>query len=364
MADFKLTTEEIEKLCIAGSMAPSGGNAQPWLVSIFYSNTFELRLDRKRSESFLDVGRYASFFALGCFTENLLIAAEWLGLKYEFKFLGYRSISEPLVKIIFTARQSTSSITKASLYPYIEKRVTNRQFYDGTSITEKNIHQLKKLVTASFKNYKISTLSLVEEKTILAEILGRLDVIRILNDSLFQEMVHEIRWSEEEVVKSRDGLDIKTLELPQNAAKGLILLKKFPSMRRVLPRTAFKDMAKPVLLGASHLCCLSVSLKLSPEIMFNGGRALEKLWLEITSLGFSFQPWTIFTFFMIRVNLFKGEKFSDEEIEEIKKAESDFRKVFNLEKDDIPIFIFRLSKSKPPSARSLRLRWEKFTQIK
>lgn len=363
MNDFKLTKEEIEKLCIAGSMAPSGGNSQPWLVTVINGNTFELKLDKKRSESFLDVGKYASFFALGCFSENLLIAAEWLGLKYEFKFLGYRGISEALVKIVFTARQNIPRITEDSLYPYIEKRVTNRQFYDGTSISGKNIQQLKKCITNSFENYKISTLALTEEKTVLAEILGRLDVIRILNDNLFQEMVHEIRWSEEEVVKSRDGLDIKTLELPQNAAKALALLKKFPSMRRVLPRSAFKDMAKPVLLGASHLCCLSVSLKLLPETMFNGGRALEKLWLEITKLGFSFQPWTIFTFFMIRVNLFKGEKFSNEEVEEIKKAESDFRKVFKLEKDDIPIFIFRLSKSKSPSARSLRLGWEEFTEI-
>src|SRR6185312_9252952 len=93
-----LTQKEIEVLCTAGSLAPSGGNAQPWKVNV-KKNKIEIQLDPKRSDSFIDVGRYASVFSLGCFTENFCLAADSLGLEYAMEVSNFKDIKGTIVLI-------------------------------------------------------------------------------------------------------------------------------------------------------------------------------------------------------------------------------------------------------------------------
>ncbi len=110
--EFKLTDKEIEKLCTAGAQAPSGGNIQPWQVVIYQKRILELRLDPERSNTFLDVGQLASFLALGAFYENVCIAADSLGLKYQSNKLPYKKVKEPFnlpVLILFMPRMDSAS---------------------------------------------------------------------------------------------------------------------------------------------------------------------------------------------------------------------------------------------------------------
>ena len=69
---------DITTIIEAASRAPSGGNIQPWLVSI-NDNSIVIKLNSRKLGTILDVSNYGSLFALGSFTLNAIITANHLG---------------------------------------------------------------------------------------------------------------------------------------------------------------------------------------------------------------------------------------------------------------------------------------------
>lgn len=357
---FVLTQQEIESLCKAGGMAPSGGNVQPWSITVD-QDTFTIKLDKSRSENFLDVGHYASYFGIGCFLENALIKAESLGLNHNLTYHEFNSIDDPLVTIKFEKKEKNST---QILEPFIEQRITNRHISNGIVIDEKVMSDLKQVIEED-SNYQLSAISSFDGKDWIADILGEADAIRMLNDEAYQEMMSEFRWTEDAVVHTKDGLDMKTLELPGNAEKLYQLLRDYPFLRKVLPRKALSEMARPLLVGCSHMCCLSTSGPLNPQAMLRAGQLFERLWLTTTRLGIALQPWSITPFFLIRLNYYAGEGFSLEEKKKLKNVEENLSDAFSYSPSNIPLFIFRLSYTdRKPSAHSLRRSWKEFTKIR
>jgi len=358
---FTLTDNDIEKLCTAGSRAPSGGNSQPWLVKV-NRNTLSIYLDPKRSESFLDVGYYASFFSIGCFLENLTIEALSLGFDFTTTIHDEENITEPLITMTFHGRNNKQSVNQ-SLQPYIEKRITNRHIYNGMAIEEDKIEQLRKEVRKNNDFYLFSESSRLGKEKI-ADILGQADAIRILNENTYKEMIQEFRWDKKEVESTNDGLDIKTLEMPKNAEKLYRLLKDYPSIRQLMPWEAFAGMAKPLLTGCSHLGCFYTSGALTPNNMIVAGSIFERAWLLATKFGIALQPWSILPFFLIRVNKYEGKGFTKSEVEILKTIEEKFYQRLGLSSKETPLFVFRLSyTNKQPSAHPLRIPWTDFTHI-
>jgi len=354
-----LSLKEIELLCKAGATAPSGGNVQPWVVDA-YSNAFVIRLDPIRSVSFLDVGRYASLLSLGCFIENVVIASKQLGLETKITNYEISDISKPVVEIKFLYRLKTN---KSDLYNFIFKRCTNRKISDGSLIPNELIDEFNTVAKNIDKNFNFIGKYNYYEKKQLAKVLGKADVIRNTHEESFRQMMNEFRWTGDEVKKTCDGIDIKTLELPKYAAKGLLLLKQFPHLRKIIPKQSFEELAKPILEESSHICFLNSSNNIDSKTMITIGRALERIWLTATKYHLSVQPWTIISLYMIRVKFFSGKGFNDHEILEIRNLEKDLRKILNINKNEIPVFIFRLSKSDPPTAHSLRRNWQDFTRF-
>lgn len=354
---FRLTEKQVEILLEAGSQAPSGGNVQPWKAKVF-PDRLELYLDTKRSVGFLDVNKTASLFALGCFLENIEIAAQKLKLAYKVS-LDFSDLSRTIVVIKF--EDSAPDNSRTHLFPSIKERVTNRQLYDGSLVEEKIINKFINDTENYDNRFKLVSISDQRQKVNLAHTLGRADVIRMTNRKAYSQMIGEFRWSKEEVLKTRDGLDLQTLEMPRNLAKIFTLIREHHNIMNVLPRKAFEEISKPVIEGSSHVLCVSSTKGLSSEIIFEAGRAVERIWLEATSKGLAFQPWTIVTFFFFRVFNFGGEGFSVEEIKEIKSIREELNEIFNLKDSDMPLFIFRISKAKEPTARSLKLHWKDFT---
>jgi len=359
---FILTSEEVKQLCIAGSLAPSGGNIQPWKVNV-KKNELTISLDHTRSTSFLDVNHLASIFSIGSFVENVLIKADELGLSYQQSILPTRDNADFAVSISFTNRNTSLHANRDTLARFIHKRVTNRRISDGKNIETKKISVLKKLVQNTSHSYALATINTHDQKKILANILGKADAMRTLHTTLFSEMLNELRYSSKEASQTRDGIDINTLELPGNVTKMFTLLKRFPSIPKFLPREAFEDMVKPLILHSSHIGCLTTKLEINPYSLFTAGRIVEKIWLKTTKENIAFHPWTILTFFIIRIRYFNGEGFSKNQISEIYELESMLRNVFSIPHNEHPLFIFRLSYALPPTTNALRLDWKEFTTV-
>lgn len=366
---FNLTNSEIKQLIEAGAKAPSGGNAQAWLVNAYY-NGFKIYVDPERSRTFLDVGRFASYLSLGSFLENLLLKADIMGLEFTVSLNQEREKIGPVINLILNNRYTQKLEKNDHLGNYIGKRTTNRKMYNGEIIGVYLINKLKKSLDIKINNKKqkniVSFHSIYreEEKKHLADILGKADRIRTVNDTLFKQLMKELRFSKDEIQSTRDGIDVNTMEFPGNIIKMIKLMSEHPNLRKVIPKTAFEQQAKPLLKGSSHLCCLSLEKPVTPEKMIDAGQILERVWLEATRLGLALQPWTVVTFFILRVNDFKGDGFNAGEIAEFKQIDQNIRAIFRINKNKAPLFIFRLSRAKPPSALALRRNYLDFTSVK
>ncbi len=359
--EFKLTDKEIEKLCTAGAQAPSGGNIQPWQVVIYQKRILELRLDPERSNTFLDVGQLASFLALGAFYENVCIAADSLGLKYQSNKLPYKKLTDPVVRWEFFERITNPK--KHLLYEPIYTRCSNRKIHEDEIIRDEIINDLKRHIHKINPNLSLHTVSEDTKKKLVTDILGKADGIRTLHNKLFVQMMHEIRWNRKEVEITRDGIDIDTMELPALVVKMLKLMSNHPRIRLTFPRLAFENQAKPLLMASSHLCCLTTNDKITTNSIFEAGRVMQQMWLRATFKNLAVHPWTVLPFFILRVQHFHGEGFNKQDQEQIKNLDKQLHQVYKLSINETPFFIFRLSKTDPPTLRALRLKWNHFTKL-
>lgn len=354
-----LTQKDLATLLTAAGRAPSGGNIQPWLVSVA-NNQLTIKLNSTKFGTILDVNNYGSLFALGAFCLNLEIAAANLGLKYQKEIKQTKNKAKFHLQYLFTHKDKP---THQPLYQAVLTRDTNRQLANGQLIPTNIISKLKILTNTTNSQFRLDTVSDNDSKSTLAKILGKADLIRTKNTTLLKQMLSEMRWTPTDAHKTRDGLDVKTMELPGNVAKMLQLLAKFPSMAKTVPDIALEKQAWPMLKNSSHLCVLSVNDAPSPLNLFLGGNVMQRLWLEATNLNLAVHPWTVLSFFAIRAKYFPGTAFSTQEESLLLTSNQQLQKLFALPLKATPLFIFRLSHADPPSARSLRYDWHQFTTI-
>ena len=142
----------------------------------------------------------------------------------------------------------------------------------------------------------------------------------------------------------------------------LAILSRYQVARRV-PHIVLEALPTSALLRYSHFCCLSLNQPLTPETLFTAGRILQQIWLRATCLKLALQPWTALPFFLIRALYFPGTGFNPRTELEIKALGEDLRHLFGLPPQSFPLFLFRVSKAKPPSGRSLRLDSTSLSQV-
>ena len=111
---------------------------------------------------------------------------------------------------------------RSDLIEGIPIRVTNRKNEGRQSFP----NGIKNKLLRTTSNWEAADLILTEKEEDLkelAEITGEVERLRLLDKQGHHDTMHELRWTEEEVVRTRDGLDIKTLELDKSAEVGIKL---------------------------------------------------------------------------------------------------------------------------------------------
>lgn len=358
---FSFDRAAVEELIRLAGTAPSGGNVQAWKVRA-EPQRLSLSLDEKRSDSFIDVERYASIFSLGSFAATLAAASKALGYHFEHYFHGYQSVNEPLAHFDFSGR-GKSAVNATELLNRITERVTNRRDQSDEVIPPHALKQLHDSISAS-PNLRLQGLTEHAEKTVASSILGRADRIRMHHKLLHEQMFQELRWSQSEAKISGDGIDTATLELPSPALMAMRALRHYPVARYLIPKAALEGIASAPIAASAQLCCLSTRDKLSPESLYQAGWALQDLWLAATGAGLAVHPWTVLPFLMIRAELFPDTGLSPAEEAEIRSLSAQWRQLLHLQENERPLFVFRLSRgSSKPGERSLRLPWQHLTTL-
>ncbi len=353
--NFRLNPEQIEKLVQAGVAAPTPANLQAWKVVVREAE-IELRLDPSRVTPFLDSNKCAAVVGLGTFAENVSLSAQAMGLRFEF---SVKEDGDQGAIATFRFQGAATGGTNDDLHRFIFDRCTNRKFGNGNRIGDDVLEKLKKELEGVGIAIQFSAVASGSKRELFETVLGKGDAIRFFNSNTRDEMFSEICWSDEDAL-TRDRLTIDTLEVPKPVVGFMRLVKRFPTILKLVPQSAMEKTFLPQLQSSSHLCCLSVPGPYDPVSAFKVGRALERLWLRATSLGVSIQPWTILPYLIFRNENLSGEGLLESERATLLELKKNLKQACDLNDDMIPIFIFRISKSEPPTARSIRRPWKDF----
>ncbi len=337
--------EVLVKIITAGGHAPSGDNCQPWSVRL-YDDGFALYNLPDRDNSLYSFGQRASMVALGAFIENCLIKAADLGYKTDIKYFPDGEDSDLVAYLNFEINNESYG---NDLARFIEQRITNRKMYLGQLVEPLKVDKL--LQTSD-------SLKLVSEKSMINQ-LGQIASIneRILfeNQQMHSFFYNHINWTEEEDINKKIGFYLPTLEIPKNKQSGFKLFKHWLVCKTLNVLLGFsKILAKEnskVYGSASAMGIITIK-DYSKLGYIKAGQEFQRVWLQATELGLSFQPLTGVPFLKLRIDNNKAGELSLTHQKLVNDAYLSIQKIF--ETNDRVAMMFRLGYADSPSAHSRR----------
>jgi hypothetical protein len=336
--------------------APSGDNCQPWRFEV---SGDEVRIYNvpEKDTSLFNFRQLASYVAHGALSENFTIAAASRGYSVDLGF--FPDLNEP--NLVTVARLRESGTSEHPHYPWLARRCTNRRPYDGSPLAPEVRKALLGAVGTDIPGGNLYLTESGGDKAAIAEVIALNDRLVFEHPDLHAFLFEHVRWTPEEAEKTLDGLDLRTLELSFPDSVMFPLFKSWPLVRflnhfgvsRVVAGGARKQA-----LSAASIGVITVP-GTSPEHFLNAGRILERVWLEATRQGLSFQMMTGIIFLMLRAAAGELQGFSSGQLKLIKEArEQVLTKAGG--KGEVAV-IFRVGKSAPPTVYSLRQGVELFS---
>lgn len=353
---ISLSEELIKEIVTAGVLAPSGGNTQPWKW-IYKNSCLSLFIDPERANSFLDCKGIASFSALGAASENIIIKAQSLGMEVVLENT-FQNNNTLVALFRFFAKGGSTAQQPRVFQPPIELlylRNTNRKITQHQPLQKKDLQQLKE-IAATIPGTQLAWVAEPTTLKQLGELVAEADRIRLLHPTGHKNFVEEIRWSPEENLEKRDGIDIESIELSPLDLAGFRMARKW-SVANLLRKwgggEAFKKLGKRSIENASAVGLITMP-GFSYEDYYNAGRSLERVWITANGLNISIQPCTALVYLFYRLIEMKGEGLSSEVIEELKKIKNKFNTLFPEATSNAEIFLFRAFIADHPELKSLR----------
>jgi nitroreductase len=349
-----ITEEEIRTIVAHGVLAPSAGNAQPWRFSA-KGGRIRGSIDESREWVFLDFERSSTYVAMGAAAENMVLAAGAMGLCTEVRLLADPAPPSAVYDLSLTRVEGDPG-PPPPLAAAIAKRVTNRKHAARSPLADSAVSALE--AAAAEAGGKLMLVRDSQEIDAIGAIVGGVDRIMYLSERLHHELTSELRWSQAEVERTCDGIDVATAELAPADLAGLRLLTSWPGMeflRGIGGGGALEKAAKDAFSRCSAAGLLVMPGAARPETYFRGGRALARLWLTATSLKLGIHPMSASVYLFARLERGRGQGFSEDQARALEELRRRYLSVLPvMASAETEILLFRISDASPPRVRSLR----------
>lgn len=352
---LSLDASTLEALLEAALRAPSGANEQPWSWSVHGPNLWLVGRNRF-GESLLNYGDVATHLAVGAATENLVLRAHQLGLSVKLVRPPERG-KVAAIGFRFFRGNAPPDGCESHLYDALSSciggRHTNRRRISGGPL-ESDVLGALCAAAASISGCHLQFATDRSAVAELADVTGRAERIRMLHPAGHGDMMREIRWTPEEAEATRDGIDLRTIDLSASELAGLKMLRSPgvpPLLKRWRGGRGLEKLTRSSLLASSAVGLLLVTRQTLPARV-DAGRALERVWLLATQRGLSLQPHTAAVFLFARAFGGGARDFDSETLGELHGLHARLRAVFGAPGGEV--FLFRLFPSCEPLERSLR----------
>ncbi len=356
--NFEPEISDINQLVAAATKAPSYLNSQPWKWYYMKGYLF-LFAENEEHLPHGDYNRTATYIANGSALENLDLMAQSMAIGT--KITGFPL---PKNKVLVAVVQFTKAPRIASsndeLVKYIDYRLTNRNAGDGKPFPHEQTDNLTAAIR-EMPGIKLFVKDGKEEMQELGGIIGAADRIKFLSPSTHFEFFNHLRWSNDECMRTGNGVHVDALGLSMPEVIAMRMIKK-PEVIRLLAEwkggqaleyTARKNIASSSAVG------LITMPDSTPASYIAAGRAIQKIWLTATKHEISIQPMQAA---LSEFSNLAAGNVKDIPVylrEEIAVLNERFRQVFGEMNKDIPVFLFRLSTSAQPGMRTFRKQLEK-----
>lgn len=344
----------VRKLVEQAIQAPSDGNSQPWRFIYRGDRVLNVLVDSSRWAGSADapLERESAYIAIGAGLENIALTAAVQSLAANVELFPQAG-DEDLVATIRLEDLPGAPVADP-LHEQISQRRTNRR--PGT---RNNLMPVHGHVLTSAARDGGARLQLCTERAGLDELgrlLGEADRLRLLSPGLHTHFVRQMRWSQEELLRTRDGLS------PELLATGPGELVTFNLMRSGAVPRLLRDIHGGAGLATSAVQAIASSAAIAfltvpgttPDAFVRGGRAMQQLWLTATALGLAVQPWNCPLQLFARVERFQGAGLDKREIQQVLELRARFSRSFKVSLGEAEILLFRLFYAEPPAQRSLR----------
>ena len=274
----------VDAIAAAAARAPSGGNAQPWQITVS-QNTVEIQLVPANTSA-VDVKLRSSAAAVGAALFNARVAAAKHHVLGPARFLEGADPSTPLRAELRLADGTDPEL--AALHDAMLARETNRHLGSRQPVAAEIVAELQSV--AEREGARLRLLTEPDDVEAAAGILAAADRVRYLTPRLHAELVEEIRWPGDPSPDT--GLDIRTLGLDPEDLAVLGILQR-PDVMAHLARwqggSALGDYTRDRVCASSALGVVTVSGQTLADYA-RGGSAAEAVWIAAQQRGLAVHP--------------------------------------------------------------------------
>jgi hypothetical protein len=310
--------------------------------------------DEHFSYSLLDFNNLGSYVGIGAVIENISIKAGALGFDSICDYFPVKNDHRIVAHIAFK-KAEVSAIAKY-LEPGIAIRVTNRDLAAKQPLPKDFYDKLKTAIST----YEGTELSIVDDESLMKElgkILASAEMLRIIHPrGHYDTFTNELRWTPEEINQKRDGLDVNSLGATNSELAGFKVASDTAAiafLRQLKGGGAFTKMVNKSVAVSSALGIITMP-KYSELDFLQGGRAVERIWIEANLAGVSFQPISQLMFLLARLAHGTDGMLDGYFGEELGKLNTRLNTLLPYLAGKQPVFMFRLDKAGEPKVRSLR----------
>ncbi len=284
----KESLSPLQRILDSSRWAPSGDNTQPWRFEVVDDNRFVIHAHDTRDWCVYDLDGRASQTAVGALLETISIAASAEKRTAHFNLRSDSPETKPIIEA--TLREAPEAETNP-LYEFIKGRVTQRRPFTPKRL---NFRQKQQLEAAVSKDFEIIWIEGWPAKWRMAKLLFKNAHIRLTIPEAYRVHSRIIEWdaqySEDRIPDQAVGLDPVALKLMRWAMESWQRVKMLNRYfaGTWMPRIQL-DLIPALLCGAHFVIVKKRPLENISDY-FEGGGALQRLWLTSTKLGLQFQP--------------------------------------------------------------------------
>lgn len=347
--------DELRWVLENAALAPSGGNFQPWKFA-WDGARLRCLFDEERTHYFTNYHHCETHVSLGAAVTNIEVAARAIGFGADVVPFPGGDGANPVCELGFRPEPPEGDLVDlAAAIPY---RMTSRIRGERAPLASGDQEALASLAAAC--GAKILWITDPGKLAEAGALLGKLNRIGYFNPESHPGIMKMLRWTEQEVEETRDGIPVNTMELSPVELTGLHLMNSYQVlkyMKNLGAGRALESMPVAWAKSASALCLLVLPRAPSAGAFFEAGRVLERLWLTATVRGLAFQLLGVSSYFD-RMLHGGGEGFSAAEQQILDQARSRYAALFEIPVGVCETVLFRIARPNAAVGRAPRRRIE------